>query len=97
MKLLNTTGRVIFAGGFMLVPSRPLEVGNVTALAKKVPRVAQLMALGALQKVTAKQAKEAEKDFAAEELASLKKAAEDKGLSTANCKTKEDYVALLKG
>lgn len=97
MKLLNMTGRVIFAGGFMLVPSRPLEIGNLAALTKKVPRLAVLLADGALQKVSAKQAKEAEQDFAKAELASLKKAAEDKGLSTADCKTKEDFLSLLKG
>lgn len=97
MQVLNTTGRVIFAGGYMFIPARPLEVGNLANLSKKVPRVAELVAQGALQKVTAAQAKKAEQDFASEELAALKKAAADKGLDDSKCKTKDDYIALLKG
>lgn len=96
MKVLNTTSRVIFAGGFMLVPARPLEIGDIKALTAKVPRFSELLKNGSLQKISEAKAKKAEKDFEAEELASLKKAAEDKGLDTKGCKTKEDYVKLLK-
>ena len=42
-------------------------------------------------------AKKVEQDFEKENLATLKKAAKERGLDTSKAKTKQDYIALLKG
>ena len=97
MKILNKTARVIFAGRHMLVPARPCEVGDVEELAKKVPRMAELLASGEIEKISEAVAKKVEQDFEKENLATLKKAAKERGLDTSKAKTKQDYIALLKG
>ena len=97
MKLLNKSARVIFAGDVMLVPARPLEVGDVDKLTEKYPILSDFIKAGDLVKVSAGEAEKAELDFEKANLAMLKKAAEDKGLDTSNAKTKQDYINLLKG
>lgn len=97
MKLLNKTARVIFAGGYMIVPARPIDVSNFEDLVKKVPRVAEMVEKGELVKISEAQAKKMEIDFEKENLDTLKKAAKEKGLDTSKARTKQDYIDLLKG
>lgn len=97
MKLLNNTARVIFVSAYALVPSRPCEVGNIEELMEKVPRLAELIKSGDVQKISAAKAKKTEQLFEKNSLSELKKAAEDNGLDTAQAKTKQDYIDLLKG
>ena len=97
MKLLNKSRRVIFVGGYMLVPVRPVEAGNVDELVKKYPILKEYMDNDEIAKVSDSKAKKLEIDFENANLAALKKAAEDKGLDTSNAKTKQDYINLLKG
>lgn len=97
MKVLNTSSRVIFVGEHMLVPARPLEVGDVDKLTKKYPILADFIKSGEVIKVSDKEAEKVELDFENANLAALKKAAEDRGLDTSNAKTKQDYLNLLRG
>ena len=97
MKLLNKTARVIFAGGHMLVPARPIDVSNFDDLVKKVPRIAEMVESGEIVKISEVQAKKLEMEFEKENLDTLKKAAKEKGLDTSKARTKQDYIDLLKG
>lgn len=97
MKLLNKSRRVIFVGGYMLVPARPVEADNVDELVKKYPMLKEYMDNDEIAKVSDSKAEKLEIDFENANLAALKKAAEDKGLDTSNAKTKQDYINLLKG
>ena len=97
MKLLNKTARVIFAGGYMLVPSRPAEVSNFDDLVKGFPRIAETVEGGEIVKISEAKAKEVERNFEKENLDTLKKAAKEKGLDTSRARTKQDYINLLKG
>ena len=97
MKLLNKTARVIFAGGYMLVPARPIDVSNFDGLVKKVPRIAEMVESGEIVKISEAQAKKLEMDFEKENLDTLKKTAKEKGLDISKARTKQDYIDLLKG
>lgn len=97
MKLLNKTARVIFAGAYMLVPARPIEISNFDDLVKKVPRIAEMMENGDIVKISEAKAKEVERDFENANIDTLKKAAKEKGLDTSKARTKQDYIELLKG
>ncbi|WP_301860185.1 hypothetical protein [uncultured Megasphaera sp.] len=94
--LLNQTSRVIFAGGYRLVPEIPQEIdADKKEFMAMYPRLSSMMDAGEIKAVTKTAAKTATQNVENMTIAHLKEYAKGKGITVPDGLKKDDIVELI--
>lgn len=95
--LINRTQRAIFFGQTMLVPARPTEVGNLTAIRKAYPAIVDAISAGDIEKLTTKEAVAAINDLENKTVEEIQAYAKEHGIDLTGKETKEDMLDAVSG